>query len=386
MMQSTSIPSSVSMATEDDELSLSDILAVFRPHAKTLLAIWLGASVMGYGASFLLPVIYTAKAKVLPPQSSGGGLSAMLSQLPAGLAGAAGGLGKDQGQLYIGLLGTTTLANRMVERFDLKHHYRKESMGDTRDALLKQSVFTSGKDTLISIEVDDEDPKLAAKIANTYPEELNHLLQSAAISDASLRRKFFEEQLRKTKQDLSDAEINFKQLQEKTGIMRLEDQGRAVISAAATLRAQMTAKQVELQAIKISATEESSEARRLRAELDALQTQLMRVEQGSDETKTEAADPFNLNVNKIPSKGMEYMRRYRDLKFQETMYELMVKQYEIAKMEEARTSQTVQLIDPALVPERKSKPKRSVVAALSGLSILLLSSIYIFFRSSKKNS
>jgi len=370
----------ISKPSRPKEITLSDAFAFLMHHRKKFLLAGTISTLLGYGFSFTLPVIYTATAQTLPPQQQQSGLSSMLSQLPISMSG--NGLIKDQPQLYIGLFKTTVITNRIISLFNLKTHYKRGTLSDTRDALLASVRFTAGKDTIIKIEVDDQNPSLAAQIANAYPEELNKFLQSLTISEASQKRKFFEAQLQQSKQQLTQAEIHFKELQEQSGILRLEEQGHAALAETSALRAQIASKEVEIQALKISATDASPAVKYLQAELDALHQQLNQLENNSNKKDV----PSDVNLNKLPLKGMEYIRRYRDLKFQETMYELMIKQYELARIEEARTTQTVQLIDPALIPEKRSRPKRSQVALTSGIFGLFLTFIFTFIRNKNKTA
>lgn len=380
----------LNVETDEDGISITELLAILKPHRKKLLLAWIGGTLIGYACSYLLPVVYTAEARIMLPQSQQSGLSALMSQIPgAGMMGGGGGLGKDPAQLYIGLFQTKVISNNIIQRFNLLKHYEVKNLEKARMTLSSNIAFSSGKDSLIKVEVNDTDPKLATTIANTYPDELNKLLQTLTLTEASRRRKFFEDQLIQSKQQLTLAEVKFKELQEQSGVLRLEDQGKAIIERISGLRAQIAAKQVQIQSLKISATDENSQLKRAHAELDALQNQLASLENSSDAPKsvlTHNTKISDLNIDKLPSKGMEYIRRFRELKYQETMYELMIKQYEIAKMEESRTTQTVQLVDPATVPEMKSKPKRMVVALISGIACLLSMLAYAFFKQSSIKS
>lgn len=375
MTHETTLHSSA-MTTNTQAVTLSNLFKMLAPYRKTLPAIGLASTVLGYAFSFTLPVIYTAKATFVPPQSQQSSMASLLNQLPA-IGGGSSLLSKDSSQYYLGLLNTSTVARNIIRQFNLQAYYNTKTLTATQATLNSRVIFQSAKNSLITVEVEDTSPAQAAAIANAYPEALNQLLQSMSTSEATQRRKFFETQLQLSKQQLIKAEINFKELQESSGVLRLEDQGHAAIENLSKLRAQIAIKEVELNALKTGATEANSQVKRLQAELQALNAQLSQVEKSKDSAPTNL---LNIAIDKLPSKGMEYLRRYRELKFQETMHEILIKQFETAHMDEAREFRIVQLVDPALPPEIRSKPRRASIAVSVGITAMFATLIYIFLR------
>jgi uncharacterized protein involved in exopolysaccharide biosynthesis len=312
--------------------------------------------------SLLLANVYTGVAKVLPPQQNQSTAAMLLGQL-GGLAGIAGGsLGlKNPSDLYVGMLKSRTIADRLIERFDLQRAYECDTMVETRKALADSSNIAAGKDGLITIEVDDEDPKRAAAIANAYVEELDKLTQTLAITEAAQRRLFFERQLQQAKEGLAEAEVALKVTQEKTGLIKLDDQGKAIIEAVATLRAQISAKEVEVRSMRTFATEQNPEYMRSQQQLAALRAELMKLERA----QISGGGDILLPTGKVPEAGLEYVRKYRDVKYHEAIFELLAKQFELAKIDEAKEVAIIQVVDQALAPDRKSKPKRALIVIIA---------------------
>jgi uncharacterized protein involved in exopolysaccharide biosynthesis len=238
----------------------------------------------------------------------------------------------------------------------------------------KVSSITAGKDGIISIEVDDENPKRAADMANAYVDELYKLTQNLAVTEASQRRLFFEKQLKKAKDELAGAEVAFKQTQEKTGVLQIDAQGKAMIEAVGAIRAQIAAKEVEMGALRTFATEQNPDYLRAQQELIGLRAQLGKYEKGGESDL--------LPTGKLPEAGLENIRKLRDVKYYETLYELLAKQYEMSRVDEARDASIIQVLDKAVSPDRKSKPKRAVTVILTAVVIGILAILIAFLRES----
>jgi tyrosine-protein kinase Etk/Wzc len=360
-----------------EEISFLEFLIVVAKHKVMIGVSVLAAAVLSAAISFLLPNIYTGTARLLPPQQSQSAAAMLLGQL-GGLAGIAGNsLGiKNPNDLYVGMLKSRTVADKIIDRFDLQKLYEKDTMVETRKELEDNSSVTVGKDGLITIEFDDEDPKRAADVANAYVEELQILTQSLAVTEASQRRLFFEQQLKQARDELASAEIAMKAIQEKTGLIKLDDQGRAIIEAVATLRARIAAKEVELGAMRTFATDNNSEYVRGQRELSALRGELVKLERA----QVAGAGDILLPTGKVPEAGLAYLRGLRDVKYYEAVFELLAKQFEAAKIDEAKESAIIQLVDKAIPLDRKSKPKRTliviVVSLIAGMAALLLAFIH----------
>jgi uncharacterized protein involved in exopolysaccharide biosynthesis len=243
----------------------------------------------------------------------------------------------------------------MIQRFDLRAEYHKKRMTDARKKLEARTTAAAGtKDGLIRLTIEDGDPKRAAELANGYVEEFRKLFASLAITEASRRRLFFEEQLKQVKTNLSAAEEAMRKTQQSTGVLQIDSQARALIESAAILRAQVVAKQVQVEAMRSFASEQNPNLILAKQELAALESQLARLSGAQDGSGSD----INLSKGRVTEAGLEYLRRYRDLRYQETVYELLAKEFEVAKLDEAREGSIIQVVDSAVVPDKRSFPPR----------------------------
>ena len=275
-----------------------------------------------------------------------------------------------------------TVLDRMVDRFDLMKLYKGKYRQDARKNLLGLlTVREDRKSGIISLTVEDRDPKRAADMANTFVEELKSVAGGLAISEAGQRRMFFEEQIRQTKDSLARAEEEVKGFQ-RTGAFQVDAQAKAIIEGIANLRARIAVKEVEAKVLRSFATAQNPDLQRTEEEVRALQTELEKVESG----KGRGFDPL-MSSERIPAIGMEYLRKLRQLKYNETLYELLVKQFELAKLEEARDAIVIQVIDQAVPPERKSRPQRALIVLLAmGMGFVLAISVALILEKPWKKS
>ena len=280
----------------DDEINLLDLMIVLAKHKKMIMLVTFAAALLAVGYSLLMPNIYTGTAKILPPQSSQSSSvnAIMLAQL-GGLTGAAGAaLGlKDPNALYLAMLKSRNIMEKIVRRFDLQTVYEAKTMTDTLNALEKESTISSSKDGVIVVEVDDNDPQRAAALANAYIEELNKLMQTFALTEASQRGQFFETQMKPAKDKLTDAEIA---------------------------------------------------------------------------------------LDRTPNTSLQYMDALRNLRYQESIYDILATQFASAKLDEAKDSPLIQILDNAIPPEKKSKPKRSLIVILATLAAFFMAIIWAFIK------
>lgn len=367
--ETTSHESQVS-SRDDEETSLLDFLIVLAKHKKLVLGLPLGATIVATIVSLLMSNIYTATTKILPPQQAQSSTTALLAQFGAlmGAGGAAGPLAfRNPNDLYVGMLKSRTVADGLIERFELKELYAKNTLVDTRKKLANSTTIVSGRDGIITIEFEDQDPKRAAAIANGYVEELYKLTSTLAISEASQRRLFFESQLKQTREQLSKAEIALRQAIDAKGLAGIDVQSRAILEPSAQLRAQIALREVQLSAIRIFATEQHPDIERLRHEISSMRRELSKLEGGDGKTDPVASS----------TAGLENLRRFRDVKFLERLSELLTQQFEAAKIDEARDISIVQVLDKAVVPEKRSSPRRTLIvlvsALMAGFAGLLLS-------------
>ncbi len=347
---------------EPAEAALIDLLIVLAERKRLILTITLVFAIGSAIISLLLPKRYTATTTILPPQqnsSMGAVLASQLGNLGGVAALAGGGLGlKNPTDMIVSMLKTRTVEDGMVQRFGLIAEYHSRLPSDARKSFEKNATIDGGaKDGLIRISIEDPDPKRAAELTNGYVDQFRKLSEHLAITEASQRRLFFEQQLETAKNNLADAEESLKLTEQKTGLIQLDSQARALIESAAQLRAQVTAKEVQIKSMETFATNENAQLVQAQQELDSLRAQLTKL------GGSEAGSETNLIVprGKVPEAGLEYVRKLRDVKYYETIFDILARQYEVAKLDEARQGALVQVVDPAIPPERRSFPKRGYI-------------------------
>ena len=366
---------------DETEISALDMLLLLVERKRFVMRFVLGAFLLAVVVSLLLPIRYEAKIVLLPPQqnsSIGSMLSGQLGGALGALGALAGGLSlKNPNDMYVGLLTSRTVEDGMIDRFGLMREYHAKKMSEARKKLEHRTTIVSGiKDGLIRLTLEDGNAQRAAELANGYVEEFRKLSASLAITEAARRRLFFEQQLQEAKDSLTAAEEAMAKTQQSTGVLQIESQARTLIESAAILRAEVVAKQVQIESMRAFATEDNPEVVLAKQELAALQSQLERLG-GSQHD-----DPSDLNLSKgrATQAGMEYLRRYRDLKYRETVFELLAKELEIARLDEAREGSIIQVVDAAVVPDKKSFPPRILIVI--GVTILgfLVASFWVFVR------
>ncbi len=358
---------------DEHEISLLDLLQTIVDNLRLLVLGPLAVGLTALGISFLIPPTYTAKTQFLPPQQQQSAAASMLASLGSlgGLAGAVGGI-KNPSDQFIAYMRSVTLQDSLIERFTLIERYEVKTKTDARLALTGNIRTASGKDGLISVEVDDKDPKFAAELANAHVEELGKLLGKLATTEAQQRRLFFEKQLTFAKDKLIQSEIALKA----TGVSGsvLKSNPVSAVAAVAGLQAAVTAQEVKMGAMRGYLAETAPDFKQAMTELANLRAQLGKQEKDTPSTGA------------IATTEGDYITKYREFKYHETLFDLFSKQFELAKVDEAREGAVIQVLDAAQPPERKSKPKKaliSIVAALAaGVAILL----FVFVRQALRNS
>lgn len=335
--------------TGHGDATVADLLLLLARRWRILLAGPLAAGAVAFGATYLVPQTFTASTSFLVPQSQGGA-AALIASLGSLAALADGGAGRTTGDQFASLLQSTTVADRLIDRFKLTEVYDVKLRADARLRLEENTrVITGRRGGMIVLEVDDHDPKRSADIANQYIEELRGVSARLALSEAQQRRVFFEGLLKKTRDDLVKAQMALQGSGFNQGVLRAEP--RAAADSYARTRAEVSAAEVRLQTLQRSLTDSTPEVERAKAQLDALRGQLARVERADQS----AAKP-------------DYLMHYREFKYQETLFELFSRQYELARVDEAREGTLIQVVDVATTPERKSKPRRAVIAVIAALA------------------
>jgi uncharacterized protein involved in exopolysaccharide biosynthesis len=327
--------------------------------------------------SFVLPSFYDANTKIMPPQQNPSSASVILNQLGplAMMAGSQLGL-RDPSEVYVDMLRSRTVADNLINRFSLMQVYHKSRIKDVRERLANLTEINAARDGVISVTVSDRDPQKAADLANAYIDELQKLSKTLAITEAARRRIFFEGEVQKAREELGNAEQALKETQENTGMIQLDSQSRAMIEAMITLRSQAAAKEAQVQSMRTFATAENPDLIRAEKELAAIQAQVSRFERGQSSGSVSVAD---LPVGKVPSAGLEFIRKYREVKYRESLVEVLTKQYEIARIDEGKDASIIQVLDKAVRPAERSFPARSMIVILAGFFAFWLAVVYVWF-------
>jgi tyrosine-protein kinase Etk/Wzc len=351
-------------------------------HHKRLLAAITGAFVLG-GMVYclMLPVLYTATTKIMTPQQSPSSASLLMSQLtnsPAGSLVAAAGTGlslKDPNGIYIGLLNSRPIADTLILRFGLAKAYHAKNMTAARTMLKDNTKIASEKSSFIAVAVTDRDKNRAAAIANAYTEQLRVLTTSLALTEASQRRLFYEEQLKYAKEALITAELDFQQVQQRKGLVQLDAQAKSLILAIADLRAEIAARTVQLQALRSYSTENNPAVRLAETQLASLSAESSQLEQ----RKASSGSP-DVGLQDVARAGVEYLRAEHEMQYRQVVFDLLLKQYDAARLDEAKDAAVIQVVEPAIPPDLKSSPHRAqIVLGFTVFGFLLaLSSLFVW--------
>jgi tyrosine-protein kinase Etk/Wzc len=358
------------------ETSFLNVLVVLAKEKRLVLGLPTIAGAIALGVVFVMPHWYLATAKIMPPQQNQPSALAILGQLGGIAGGASQAIGlKNPSDTYVAMLKSRTIADKLIERFNLRAVYDEDLLFYARRELARNSNVTAGRDGMITIEVEDKNPQRAADLANAYVEELRALTGSLAVTEAGQRRVFFEAQLQKAKNDLTAAEMELKKFTQEAGLVNPQGQISVSVAAAASLRAQIAAKEIQVSAMRTFATENNPAIVVTLQELSSLRAELAKMEKNTS-TKGDVMIPFG----RAPDVGLEYVRRYRDTKYFETLFEVLAKQYEIARIDEAKDAVVIQVLDVAVPPERRSKPRRATVVVLATCVGFLLAIVIAFTR------
>jgi len=316
---------------------------------------------------------YVAKTSILPPEQNQSLTAAMMGQLGsvAALAGRDLGL-KNPSDAYVLVLKSNAIGERLIRRFDLMRVYKKKNLVDTLKALADHAEISDDKSGVITIEFADKDSKRAADIANGYVEELRQVMKKLSVSEASQRRAFFEQQVGEAKQQLAESETGLEGVEEKTGLIQLDSQAKAIIQQIANVRQQIAASEVRLQGMRSYATADNPYLQRTERELAALRGELSKLERQSNA----GAGDTQIPTAGMPSVSLDYLRKARELKYNEMVFEVLSKQYELAKLDEAKEATMIQVFDPAMPPDKPTKPHRSLIVLGAFFGTLLLTSMW----------
>ena len=366
-------------------LTFFGALTLFARGKRLVAAVTGIALLVGIVVSLVLPVDYTATTRIMTPQQTQSSAALLMSQLAlnpsttsplAAATGAALSL-RNPNELYMGLLASRPVADAIISEFGLMGVYHAKDMTAARKSLADNTTITSEKSTLIAISVIDTDKKRAAGIANAYPEQLRALTKNLALTEASQRRLFYEQRLKDAKEDLASAELAFQRIQQEKGLVELDAQAKALIASLMDLRAQVAAKEVQLQALRSYSTERNPEVQLLESQLASLQDQAARLEERSGSPAS-----GGLDLGTVAGAGAEYLRAEHELEYRQALFDLLLKQYDAARWDEAKNAAVIQVVEEAIPPDRKSGPHRTIIALIFTLLGALGAWLFVLVRNS----
>lgn len=364
--QHTHSPTPTYYVSEEDEISFTELARPLLTHWKLLLVAPLLAGGLGYAGSFLITPTFVATTTFLPPQQQQSAAASALASLGslAGLAGGAAGI-KSPGDQYVTLMQSVTVSDKILDRFKLMEAYETRFRVDARKKLAERVQISLGKkDGIISVTAEDTDPQRAAQMANQYVVELRELNAKLALTEAQQRRAFFEKQWQEAKVKLTDAQVSLEQSGFNAGALKAEPKSAA--EAYARTRAELSAAEIKLRALRTTLADSTPEVQALSATIQALRQRLGDQELSSGQGNEKQAD---------------YIGHYRNFKYQEALFELMSKQYELARLDEGREGALIQVVDVAEIAEKKHKPKRSMITLLSAIGTAMALAAFLVIRS-----
>lgn len=321
--------------------------------------------------AFLIPNRYASTAQLMPPDEQNSNGMALLAGLAGKSGSTLGALGnqllglKTTGDLFIGILQSRTVQDDLIQKFDLRKLYRDRLWEDARTQLRSRtSISTDRTSGIITISVQDKSPVRAKQMADEYVSELNRVVNSLNTSSAHRERVFLEGRLSQVQQDLENAEGAFSRFASKNTAIDIQEQGKAMIEAGATLEGQLIAAQTELEGLRQVFTDNNVRVRETQARVDELRRQMQKIAGNGALSSTATTDSETLypSIRKLPLLGVSYADLYRRMKVEEAVFESLTQEYELAKVEEAKETPTVKVLDPPNIPERKSYPHRVLIS------------------------
>jgi tyrosine-protein kinase Etk/Wzc len=348
------------------EVSVIEIVTSLARRKGFIAKVTGAALLVGLAISLLLPVRYTATTKIMTPQPTPSAANLLTGQFarigadPLAALGGASGLGlKNPNDIYIALLSSRPIADAIIARFDLAKEYRAKNMTAARKALATNTLTMSEKSGLIEISATDTDKNRAAQIANAYTEGLRTLTRTLAVTEASQRRGFYEEQLKRAKDDLVSAEFTLQQIEQKKGVVLPDAQAKAVIAGLAEIQAKASAKQVELEALRSYSTERNPDVQMAEREVSSLRAEAERIQQSAH--SPHSAD---LGLQDMAGASLEYLNAQHELEYRQILFDMLLKQYDAARLDESKDAAIVQVVEPAIPPDLKSWPPRATIILL----------------------
>lgn len=346
---------------------------------KRLIAMVTGSVLLlGILYCLILPTLYTSTTKIMTPQQTQSSASLLMSQLANSGAGslaavASSGLGlKNPNDIYLGLLSSRPVADAIIRQFGLMGEYKSRDMTAARKTLASNTQMTTEKSGFLAVSVTDSDRQRAAEIANAYTEQLRVITKNLAVTEAAQRRLFYEEQLKQAREALVAAELAFQQVQQQKGLIQPDAQAKAMIESLAALRAEVAAKQVEVQALRSYSTEQNPDVQLAERELASLES-----EETSLEQNNRTPGIAGLGLGNVPAAGLEYLRAAHEFQYQQALFDMLMKQYDAAKLDESKDAAIIQVVEPAIAPNEKSSPHRLLILISFAIAGFLVSCVVI---------
>jgi len=357
------------------ENNLLDLVIIFLKRFRLIAAITIGVALCTVIISLTMPRIYESTARILPPGRSENSTAALLSRVTGNMGFGdlfSGGVAGSP-DLYMGIMKGRTVLDAVIDRLQLMDRYKTSKREVARKRLSGAVRLAADKRSgIVSISVADKDPQRAMELTNAFAEELSNRLQTLAVTSATKKRLFFEEQLKLSHTALANAEDAISSFQGSTGVIKMDDQAKAGLAGISRLQASVAAKEIELKVMKTYATPQNQDFRRVEEELRGLHEQLKKMEGGG------YASNSIIPTEQLPLLGTEYVRKLREFKYQEALYEILLKQYEAARLAEAQDAAMVQIVDAATVPEFPVRPKRKLMVLLATMVSFLLATFLAF--------
>ena len=363
---------------QDDEINLLDYWRVLVKRKRLIVLIVSAVVVSSIIYSLLLPLIYASTATILPPQQEGGSI---MSQLPGAIGGLAGNFLqiKSPADLWVGILKSQTIMDAMITRFDLMEIFEAKTWQDAIYTLNGMVKTSKSKEGIIAITVEDRDPEMAAAMANAFVEELDSINKGIVMTSGRRMRIFVEERLEEVKKELTRVEDSVKAFQEENRAVKLDAQSAAVIGSIGSIKGLLMAKEVELQTMLSFATPTNPQVEILKTQVKGLKERMKELEEGKPGSSNPHQKDIFIPTIRMPDLSLQYTRLIREAKTQQTLYELLTQQYEIARIQEAKDSPTVQVLDVAKVSENRVKPERRLIVMLSTFTAIFFAVFLAFF-------
>ena len=387
-MSPTELPHVATEALPENQIGeVMPIFSMLFRRRWTIRRVTVIAAVLAAVASLFMKPYFQATTIIMPPASPAMGLNAAIGGALAGGAVplvADGALGiKNTGESYVALLGSQTVEDALIRRFNLMGEFKTKRMSDTRKILESRVIIFYGpRDGLIRLSVEAHDPNRAAELANGYIDEFRVFSATLAVTEASRRRQFYQQELSSTKDKLADAEEQLKISEERTGILNTDTQAKALIESAAALRAEIASKEVQIESMGMYATESNPALETAKRELAALRSQLSLL----DASQVGSSQDLILSKGNMSEGSVDYIRRLRDVKYYETMFDLLAREFESAQLDEARQGSSVQIVDRALPPDKKMPQYRAFIVLLAALIAFVAACAWLIIQDRWRNS